>query len=307
MPMSRYRHRSGFTLIELLVVIAIIAILLALMLPAVQKVREAAARMECMNNLRQMAIALHNFAGDHGHAFPPSRITVGTDNKFRSWTPIVLPYVEQDNVSKLWNQSLKWNVGSNLTVSQTQLKLFKCPTAPNDRVLSPAFGKLGYGDYGSVNAIRYRFYTANGIASLFPGSGTSPGSEVPGALQRVEPTPFSASRDGTSNTILLSEDAGRPNLWQKRSDLNVATADGHGWADPDCGFSVDGVQSNLVTTGGTCYINCTNDSELYSFHPGGVNVVMCDGSTRFMTERIGAATLAALVTARGGDMIVEDW
>jgi prepilin-type N-terminal cleavage/methylation domain-containing protein/prepilin-type processing-associated H-X9-DG protein len=306
--MKRLRHaRSAFTLIELLVVIAIIAILMALLLPAVQKVREAASRMQCLNNMRQLGLALHNFANDYGQAFPASRITVGTDNKFRSWTPIALPYIEQDNVAKLWNESVKWNVEPNLTVSRTQFKLFKCPTAPNDRLPSPAFGVLGFGDYGSVNAIRYRFYTANGIPELFPGVGTRPGDEVPGALQRVIPTPITAIRDGTSNTILIAEDAGRPNLWHRRMDRNVATVDGHGWADPDCGFSVDGVQDNLVTTGGRCFMNCTNDSELYSFHPGGINVCMCDGSVRFLTERISPATLAALVTARGGDIPGDDW
>jgi prepilin-type N-terminal cleavage/methylation domain-containing protein/prepilin-type processing-associated H-X9-DG protein len=298
--------RRGFTLIELLVVIAIISILMALLLPAVQKVREAASRMQCLNNMRQLTIALHNFANDHGQAFPASRITVGTDTKFRSWTPIALPYVEQDNVAKMWDESLKWNVGINLQVSRQQLKLFKCPTAPNDRLPSPAFGVLGYGDYGSVNAIRYRFYVANGIPN-FPGDPSRPGNEVPGAFKRVTPTPITSIYDGTSNTILLAEDAGRPDLWHRRMNRGVATVDGHGWADPDCGFSVDGVQENLVTTGGTCFINCTNDSELYSFHPGGINVAMADGSTRFMSERISAATLAALVTARGGDIPGDDW
>ena len=306
MPFRR-PSRVGFTLIELLVVIAIIAILIGLLLPAVQKVRESAARLQCTNNMKQFGLALHNYAGANDNKLPASRVTVAGDSKFRSWTPIALAYVEQDNVGRLWDRDTKWNTGTNLTTSQTNFKLFKCPSAPDSRLAPTSGPVLGLGDYGSINAIRRRFYTANGIGASFPGSATgAPGDESLGALQKVIDTPILAITDGTSNTIMLAEDAGRPSLYQQGKATAVVTADGWGWADPDCGFSIDGVVPGVLganwTTGGTCIMNCTNDSELYSFHTGGIVVCLADGSVRFLRSSIAPASLAALVTARGGEV-----
>src|SRR5262245_58865460 len=108
----RHATRNAFTLIELLVVIAIIAILIGLLLPAVQKVREAAARASCQNNMKQFGLAFHNYASANDSKLPSTRVNTPSSN-FRSWTVIALAYVEQDNIGKLWDNSIKWNTGLN--------------------------------------------------------------------------------------------------------------------------------------------------------------------------------------------------
>jgi len=305
------RNRAAFTLIELLVVIAIIAILIGLLLPAVQKVREAAARAQCQNNMKQFGLALHNFAGANNDKFPASRITVAGDSKFRSWTPVVLAYVEQDNVGRLWNNTSKWNTSTNIVTAKNTFKVFVCPSVPG-RTLLPAPNDYGPGDYGSINAVRRRFYTANGIGAIFPlGPTGAAGNEVDGVMKRVTDTPLLAVTDGLSNTILIGEDAGRPSIHQQGRSSGVNTADGWGWADPDCGFSLDGVVPGILganwTTGGTCIVNCTNDSEFYAFHSGGMNACLADGSVRFIRSTIAPATLAAIVTAAGGEVVSGDF
>src|SRR5438105_770225 len=154
MRISSRRH-AAFTLIELLVVIAIIAILIGLLLPAVQKVREAAARAKCSNNLKQLGVALHAYHSNW-KAFPPAQWTP-KNGVNHCWMALILPYIEQDNVYKMIDFTVTWNNAKNdsATVSPTipnqkQIALFLCPSAPEGREGS---NHRGITDYSATSEI----------------------------------------------------------------------------------------------------------------------------------------------------------
>jgi prepilin-type processing-associated H-X9-DG protein len=171
---------------------------------------------------------------------------------------------------------------------------------------------MGAMDYIVFHQVRNRFYVANAIPNP---SGTA---DNPGALANGTDTALLAISDGTSNTIMITEAGGRPNHFMLGRDTGglPPSNEGFGWSDPDTGSgSYDGcnattgvVNPSSVTagTGGTCIMNCNNDSEPYSFHSGGINACMADGSVRFIRQSIPAATMAALLTARGGETVVND-
>lgn len=311
--MKRTR-RAGFTLIELLVVIAIIAILIGLLLPAVQKVREAAARVKCQNNLKQFGLAMHNYEGTYGK-LPRSRPFDLAGNRM-AWSVVVLDYIEQGNLARLYDKNVAWNTGVNVTTGQQSIPVFICPSAPDANRL-PAAGTgsaidgnvMGPLDYLTMHRLRHRFYTANGI--------TNPGGTIDhdGALNATSETPIVGITDGSSNTIMFMESAARPNWYVlgRPQGTILPRPEGFGWTDPDgCAGSMDGTDSvtgaiNGGSGTGRCIMNCNNDSEPYSFHTGGMNVCMADGSVRFVRTNVAAATFAALLTSKAGDIVANDF
>jgi prepilin-type N-terminal cleavage/methylation domain-containing protein/prepilin-type processing-associated H-X9-DG protein len=319
--MTTANKRNGFTLIELLVVIAIIAILIALLVPAVQKVREAAARTQCVNNLKQLGIAMHGFADAWDHSFPPSHTTSASpanySNQKHNWVPYVMPYFEQANVVATYDFTHDFDKGAiNPTLITTNIPVLMCPSAPGPEsrggILVDINGvtlasPLGVLDYGSINQVFPDFYLLNNIPEP---------ADPSGAMQKAIPTPIVQIFDGTSNTVLLGEDAGQPAYYvlgklQGFYTGGTAAIGDWGWADSGFNYSINGADpatgaiiSSGTTTGPplpTCIVNCNNNGEIYSFHPGSANLLFCDGSVRPVTSSVSLSTFAAIFTKNGGE------
>jgi prepilin-type N-terminal cleavage/methylation domain-containing protein len=304
--------RRGFTLIELLVVIAIIAILIGLLLPAVQKVRETAARMQCQNNLKQIGIALHAYHSANGY-FPPGALRSSASAQMRqklgmtvtnanhSWAIFILPYIEQENLSKLYNINADWASVTNQPVREAIVKTFQCSSSPNnakfnEQVLGGITIRAAPGDYAPNNA----------YSSALEGAGlVDVCLNRNGILQVNQTWSIPEIIDGTSNTMMISECAGRPDFFRAgRLVTPMGSTDG-GWADHNSEYIVHGMTDDGVNSPGPCHTNCTNGNEVYSFHTGGANHVMGDGAVRFIPRSMNIRVFVKLVTRAGNDIITE--
>ncbi|HVK17952.1 MAG TPA: DUF1559 domain-containing protein [Fimbriiglobus sp.] len=306
MPTSpRGPARPGFTLIELLVVIAIIAILIGLLLPAVQKVREAAARMSCTNNCKQLGLALHNYHDTNNH-FPPAATSQpfnpGWAN-LHGWGMFLLPFVEQQNVANLYRWDRNWNAPENQPAVAPKLKVMMCPSAPGDRMdaAPPSTNPAGpwtasVTDYTPLTRIAQGAING-GFVSPSPGN-------INGMMQTNLRLRFADVTDGTSNTIALGEDAGRPGLYRMGRQINAHRANtAASWADRNNLIAPTGAKADGSSRLGPCAMNCTNDNELYSFHSGGVVAVFGDGSVHFIRSTITMTDLSRLITRAGGEVL----
>ncbi len=288
-------RRSAFTLIELLVVIAIIGILIALLLPAVQKVREAANRMACQNNLKQIGLALHNYHDANG-GFPPAKVTTPTTH---SWVPLILPYLEQDNLFRQYRLDTNWDDAATNDqdpggVNQTQLKVLLCPSAPAGRVGSRGRGLT---DYAAINQVT----RTNPFLAMVPASDP----HWVGVLGLNVSRRITDIQDGSSNTIMVAEDAGKNQLWEMGHFVKDGGPTG-AWANPGTSIAVSGFNPATGTSPGSCAVNCTNSNEVYSFHPGGANTLFADGSVHFLKAGVTIDTLVALITRNGGETVSTD-
>jgi prepilin-type N-terminal cleavage/methylation domain-containing protein/prepilin-type processing-associated H-X9-DG protein len=321
----RSRRRAGFTLIELLVVIAIIAVLVSLLLPAVQKVREASNRAACQNNLHQLALGLLNFEGANKHL--PSSQNVGAGKPRQGWTTFVLPYLDQGVLGQQWDFTTNWydftpatGPTGNAAIALNPLKVFECPAAPQGRLDSrPDPGLWGSvfvatSDYGATTHVAARLVTA-GLVDV-AGPGVMPKNSTPHLADVT---------DGVSNTILLAESAGRPQLWHVGQQFSAPPTDrvnGGGWARAATDFSIEGSSFDGTVVPGPCAVNCTNGDDtvtypdpyygtngsgaIYAFHASGANVAMADGSVQFLGKNIDIRVLARLVTRAGGETVTAN-
>ena len=217
--------RSAFTLVELLVVIAIIAVLIGLLLPAVQKVREAAARMSCQNNLKQLGLALHNYHDAKG-GFPPGFIVKGTDNlEFSSFGGFVLllPYLEQENWTNRWDPDKSWYDPSNFAIVSVEVKVFYCPSNRTSGKIDTAFLAAAAGRPLPNPAACDYLLSKGANAALCEVTQVPPAGR--GAFDVNTRTRFSDIADGTSNTFAMGEGAGNnPRFGIRRFYTDTAQA-----------------------------------------------------------------------------------
>ncbi|OWK39453.1 DUF1559 domain-containing protein [Fimbriiglobus ruber] len=293
-------RRGGFTLIELLVVIAIISILIGLLLPAVQKVRAAAARTKCQNNLKQIGLALHNYHDANG-AFP---VGAGVANGL-SWRVYVLPYIEQVSLFQQFNLGAgAWNGPNKLVYALNQIPNFNCPSVPS--VLASNGSSLVNGqqtftsDYHGV-AGPIGTNPATGQAYLVQANPSGQGGfALEGILTLGDATTnFASITDGTSNTLMVGE-VSVP--WNG----GILASDGADWVR-GVGLG-NGMAScrNVQYAINTPYNGIYNDISFSSQHTGGAQFVMGDGSVRFVQASIDLVVYKSTASMNGGEVQVAN-
>lgn len=323
MKCFRFNRRSaGFTLVELLVVIAIIGVLVALLLPAVQQAREAARRMQCSNNIKQVGLALHNYH-DTYLVFPPGKVgpdfpgVLDTASSVRrlGWSPLIYPFIEQGNVHELFKPYMNGDIGAGSPATwagaDVRIPSLNCPSDPSgDR-------SIGLTSGGAERVRAYHSYAGcMGSTGTMVGSDNS-GNNLNGIFYSASRTSFRDITDGTSNTAMVGE------IRLAEADRALSGDSGDDWrgyafnmAGPNVWFST----RNPPNTGtADQLIRCRQDlldmpclktsTNMYlhtrSMHPGGVQIGLADASVRFMPETINTLTFQGLGARNDGNVLGE--
>jgi prepilin-type N-terminal cleavage/methylation domain-containing protein/prepilin-type processing-associated H-X9-DG protein len=340
------RSRSAFTLIELLVVIAIIAILIGMLLPAVQKVREAAARSTCSNNLRQMGIALNAHDGQFKR-LPPALVNSGRWNcggscpVSQSWYPsdpqwfvynhsgfiFLLPFIEQDVLYRTYDFKTQGSASSpygipgppvnpitgplsathpNALVQSENLSVMKCPSDKEPDVISNAINPADF--YQRPNTRRGSYLFSSGHRTDYNSPTDWATTNFSGAFGHNSKTKLVEISDGTSNTIAIGESV-------RKEGAGTSSTFGPYWGSgthtATMGYTPQGdARFNINAPFDTACTpkgpRCGYAWSFNSMHPGGANFVFCDGSVRFLSDTVEYANFYAMNTKTAGDMVRFD-
>ncbi|MCC9609676.1 DUF1559 domain-containing protein [Blastopirellula sp. JC732] len=319
-------RRVGFTLVELLVVIAIIGVLIGLLLPAVQQAREAARRMQCINNLKQVGLGMQNFHAAYD-CFPTS---VSGNGAAHYWCAQILPYMEQNPLADIYDYTVSFKDVKNRDAVQYPVPFMLCPSTPGSPIPHPKFktatssspetwGSIGTDYAGSSGPASSQWNSPGYVSYPKPGTieGLFNGSVKPGQKGRR----IRDITDGTSNSIGFVEAAARPQKWQGRKMVDgsgeLTSASSNyvsvcSWAEGNLfavrGYAYDSSiadEDSRWSYPGPQMINGSNYYSIYAFHPGGANVALVDGSARFIGETASADVICSLLTVAGEEVVGE--
>jgi prepilin-type N-terminal cleavage/methylation domain-containing protein len=320
-------HEKAFTLMELLVVISIVGMLLTLLLPAVQAAREAARRMQCTNNLKQIGLSIHLY--ENARKFLPPSKTYNNYNKQchnHNILSFLLPFMEQSQIYEKFNFDVHWSNQANYAAVRNTISTFLCPDTPESPRVCLESGRTvdrypsDYTSCPMINGATRNYLVNNGLmtprapANKSGGQGDDsqhryyrnmivpPNACLSSSGERWGgPLTMASVTDGLSNSWMFFECVGRPEFYLRGKLSNEKVTNGVAWASHESEIWIE-YASNRSDVCGTQLMNCTNDQAVFSLHSGGTNIVYGDNSVHFVSEGIDPEMFVSLFTCNAKDI-----